>query len=33
MAEEGGFEPPRDVNLLAVFETAPFGRLGIPLCD
>lgn len=31
MAEERGFEPLRDLHLLAVFETAPFGRLGIPL--
>jgi hypothetical protein len=30
MAEEMGFEPMRDLRLLAVFETAPFNRLGIP---
>ena len=30
MAEEEGFEPPRVVKLLLVFETSPFSLLGIP---
>ena len=30
LAEEMGFEPMRDLRLLAVFETAPFNHLGIP---
>ncbi len=30
LAEEKGFEPLLGVTLLAVFETAPFSRLGIP---
>ena len=30
MAEEEGFEPPRSLHLLSVFETDPFSRLGIP---
>ena len=28
VAERMGFEPMRDLHLLAVFETAPFNRLG-----
>ena len=28
LAERMGFEPMRDLHLLAVFETAPFNRLG-----
>ena len=28
MAERMGFEPMRDLHLLAVFETAPFNHLG-----
>lgn len=30
MAEEEGFEPPRRVTDLLVFETSPFSHLGIP---
>ena len=28
LAEKMGFEPMRDLHLLAVFETAPLSRLG-----
>ena len=31
MAEEEGFEPPRGVNLLAVFKTAPFSQTWVLL--
>ncbi len=31
MAEEEGFEPPRGVNPLAVFKTAPFSRTWVLL--
>ena len=32
LAEKEGIEPSRDLHPLAVFETAPFGRLGISPC-
>lgn len=33
LAEKMGFEPMRDLHLLAVFETAPLSRLGTSPID